>query len=201
VQNFNRFHFQSVLLAFWVGGIWTVGYLVAPVLFMTLPDRNVAALVAGRLFSDSAIIGLYLGSLLVVLLLVDGQPLKRFWWIIPLYIGSELVGRLTQIPGIFLAAVYLAGFAVLISLQRDTRPHRKWQFWVLLLMLASTAIALFYFTPAIEAMRQSGEAARASSHFKMLHGTASILYLITSLVGLVLVAAGMPKSSISPTRD
>lgn len=197
MQFINRSSIQAVLLALWVGGIWTIGYLVAPVLFMTLPDRSVAALVAGRLFSDSAIIGIYLGSLLMVLLLVDGQALKRFWWLLPLYIGAELVGRLTGIPGAFLAAIYFAVFVALFVLQRETRPHRKWQFWMLLLMLVSTAMALFYFTPAIEAMRQSGEAARASAHFKMLHGTASILYLVTSLAGLVLVSAGLPKTSIS----
>ena len=185
------------MLALWVGGIWSIGYLVAPVLFKTLPDHSVAALVAGRLFSDSAIVGIYLGSLLMALLLIDDQPLKRFWWILPLYIVSELVGRLNLVPVPFLAAVYLASFAVLILLQRNTQPHRKWQFWVLAFMLVSTAIALFYFTPAIEAMRQSGEAARASAHFRMLHGAASILYLVTSLAGLILVGAGLTKTSFS----
>jgi len=200
VQNINRSRFQSVLLAFWVGGTWTIGYLVAPVLFTTLPDRSVAAFVAGRLFSDSAIVGMYVGSLLLLLLLLDGQPLKRFWWVLLLYIGAEIAGRFTAIPITFLAAVYLAGFAALLARQRDTRPHREWQFWALLLMLASTAIAYFYFTPAIEAMRQSGEAARASTHFKMLHGTASILYLLTSLAGLALVAVGLPQPSNSSPR-
>jgi len=201
VQYFNRSRFQSVLLALWVGGIWTIGYLVAPVLFTTLPDRSVAALVAGRLFSDSAVIGMYLGSVLMVLLLADGKPLKRFWWLLPLYVVAEITARFTPTPPAFPAALYLAGFIVLLVWHRDTAPHRKWQFWVLLLMLASTAMADFYFTPAIEAMRQSGEAARASAHFKMMHGAASILYLVTSLAGLALVATGLPKTSISPSAD
>ena len=201
VQNFSRSRFQSVLLALWVGGIWTIGYLVAPVLFTTLPDRNVAALVAGRLFADSAVIGMYLGSLLLALLLVNGQSLKRFGWVLLLYIVAEIAGRFIAIPPVFPAALYLAGFAALLVQQRATEPHRKWQFWALLLMLASTAMAYFYFTPAIEAMRQSGEAARASAHFKMLHGTASILYLVTSLAGLALVATGLPKTAIPRSDD
>lgn len=201
MRNFNRSHFQSILLAFWVGGIWTIGYLVAPVLFTTLPDRSVAALVAGRLFSDSAVIGLYLGSLLMLLMLIDGQPFRQFWWVLLLYIAAELVGRFTPMPGIIPALVYLGSFVAIVGLQRQAGVHRKWQFWALVLMLASTAAAYFYFTPAIEAMRQSGEAARASTHFKMLHGAASILYLVTSLAGLALVAAGLPGTSISPSRD
>jgi len=195
----NRSRFQSVLLALWVGGIWTIGYLVAPVLFTTLDDRSVAALVAGRLFSDSAIIGLYLGSLLLLLLLFAGQPLRRFWWVAPLYFSMELLGRFTALPGAIPALVYFAGFLAIVGFQRHTGAHRQWQFWALILMLASTAAAYFYFTPAIEAMRQSGEAARASAHFKMLHGAASILYLVTSLAGLALVAAGLPNTS--PPRE
>jgi hypothetical protein len=201
LRYFNQTRFQSVLLALWVGGIWTIGYLVAPVLFTTLPDRSVAALVAGRLFSDSAIIGLYLGSLLMLLVLLGGQPLRQFWWVLPLYVLAELVGRFTAMPGVILALVYLGSFVAIIGLQRHAGVHRKWQFWALLLMLASTAVAYFYFTPAIDAMRQSGEAARASAHFKMLHGAASILYLVTSLAGLALVAAGLPGRSISQSRN
>ena len=189
------------MLALWVGGIWTIGYLVAPVLFTTLPDRSVAALVAGRLFSDSAVVGLYLGSLLVLLLLIDGQPLRRFGWVLPIYVAAELVGRFASVPGEIFALVYIGSFTAILGLQRRAGIHRKWQFWALLLMLASTAVAYFYFTPAIEAMRQSGEAARASAHFKMLHGAASILYLVTSLAGLALVAAGLPKSSTPGSTD
>lgn len=197
LRNPNRARFQSVLLALWIGGIWTIGYLVAPVLFTTLPDRSAAALVAGRLFSDSALVGLYLGSLLLFLLLVEDQPLKRFWWALSLYIVAELVGRFSPLPGYVSALVYACVFAAILYQQRTTGFHRKWQFWTLLFMLLSTAIAYFYFTPAIEAMRQSGEAARASAQFKMLHATASILYLFTSIAGLVLVAFGSVSSPAS----
>jgi len=182
-----------------VGGICTIGYLVAPVLFTTLPDRSVAAMVAGRLFADSAVIGLYLGSIIMLLWLTDGQPLKRLWWVLPFYVAAEIAGRFTTIPGAILVLVYIAGFGAILGRQRNVGIHRKWQFWALLFMLVSTAIAYFYFTPAIEAMRQSGEAARASVHFKMLHGSASILYLLTSLAGLALVAIGLPRSG-SPAQ-
>lgn len=138
--------FEFVILVLWIGGIWTVGYIVAPVLFTALTDRSLAAFIAGRLFSIMAVIGMVCGSIL-------------------------LATRLMLIR---------AGFL------------RKWQFWVLILMLGFTAVGYFFFSPAIEAMRLSGEAAHASPAFKRLHGAASILYLCTSLGGLALVAFGLP---------
>ena len=38
------------LLTLWVGSLWTIGYLVAPVLFVLLDDRAVAGRLAGELF-------------------------------------------------------------------------------------------------------------------------------------------------------
>ena len=37
-------------LTLWVGGLWAIGYLVAPTLFATLADRQLAAMLAGKLF-------------------------------------------------------------------------------------------------------------------------------------------------------
>lgn len=143
-MTFRIKQLESVLLVLWIGGIWTVGYIVAPVLFTTLTDRSLAALVAGRLFSIMGIIGMSCALVLLSLLIMKGY-------------------------------------------------RRSWQFWVLAAMLAITAVGYFYLAPAIDAMRQSGEAAHASRAFKLLHGTASILYLCTSLGGMALVIAGMPQ--------
>lgn len=35
----------------WVGGLWAIGYLAAPVLFQALEDRKLAGALAGRLFT------------------------------------------------------------------------------------------------------------------------------------------------------
>jgi hypothetical protein len=48
-------------LVLWLGGLWTVGYLVAPVLFASL-SRLQAGEIAGRLFSLIAWIGLVVGA-------------------------------------------------------------------------------------------------------------------------------------------
>src|SRR3972149_5657994 len=49
---------QSIAATLWVGGMWVTGYVVAPVLFATLSDRTLAGLVAGRLFSLIAWVGM-----------------------------------------------------------------------------------------------------------------------------------------------
>jgi len=183
-----------LLLAVWVGGILTIGYVAAPILFSTLDDRSVAALVAGKLFSSMAIIGLYCGSLLLFLLVAGGQSLKMFRPMFMIWLVFEIAGRFSNLPGLYIGFVYLVIFAGYLNLQRATGYYRHWQFWALLGMLLFTAIGYFYLTPEIEAMRQSGEAARASATFKMLHGTASILYLLTSVAGLALVILGLPKT-------
>ena len=54
---------EQALIVVWLGSLWTVGYLVAPVLFATIPDRALAGLVAGRLFGLVAWIGLGCGVL------------------------------------------------------------------------------------------------------------------------------------------
>ena len=40
---------EKILLTIWVGAMWSVGYIVAPVLFQML-DKPVAGNVAGQLF-------------------------------------------------------------------------------------------------------------------------------------------------------
>lgn len=59
-----------VLLVLWAGSLWSVALWVAPVLFHDQPDRHLAGLLAGRLFS----IETYLGVAVAVLkLLLPGR--------------------------------------------------------------------------------------------------------------------------------
>ncbi|MDP3440425.1 MAG: DUF4149 domain-containing protein, partial [Azonexus sp.] len=41
-------YFAAVTL--WIGGLWTIGYVVVPVLFSSLGDRQLAGVIAGKLF-------------------------------------------------------------------------------------------------------------------------------------------------------
>jgi vacuolar-type H+-ATPase subunit I/STV1 len=56
---------------------------------------------------------------------------------------------------------------------------------VLMLMLALTAVGQFVLAPKVAAMRVEGLA--GSEAFATMHGIASVAYLLTSVLGLVLV--------------
>ncbi len=45
-------------ITLWVGGLWAIGYMVAPLLFASLDDRQLAGLLAGKLFALIGWVGL-----------------------------------------------------------------------------------------------------------------------------------------------
>ena len=57
---------HNMVLVFWVGGLWTTGYIVAPALFNNLDDRRLAGTLAGNIFSIMGWIGLVASLLLLV---------------------------------------------------------------------------------------------------------------------------------------
>ena len=57
---------RVVAAGLWVGSILTVGYLVAPTIFGTLTDRQVAGMVAGSIFKVEA----YLSTIVCIALMV-----------------------------------------------------------------------------------------------------------------------------------
>jgi hypothetical protein len=59
------------LVTVWAGSIWTLGYLVAPMLFATLADRALAGTIAGSFFRAGAYLSLVCGGLLLMLLWAD----------------------------------------------------------------------------------------------------------------------------------
>ena len=73
------------VVTLWVGGMWAIGYIVAPVLFASLGDRQLAGLVAGLLFALLGWIGL--GSavyLLAFLVLRNGSQVfgRAVFWLV-----------------------------------------------------------------------------------------------------------------------
>jgi hypothetical protein len=58
----------SILLTLWIGGLWAIGYLAVPVLFASLGNRQLAGLVAGKLFTLIGWIGLACATGLLLLL-------------------------------------------------------------------------------------------------------------------------------------
>jgi hypothetical protein len=142
---------ERILLTAWVGGLWAIGYLAAPVLFKILDDRRLAGELAGQMFKIIAIVGLICGSVLLI---------------------SALI-------------------------RNGARWLRSWRGVALIVMLALVAIGLFVLQPMIQDVKALGliEGSTQMRRFGMLHGISSLLYLLTSVCGLVLVASGL-----APTR-
>lgn len=73
-------------ITLWVGGLWAIGYLAAPLLFASLGDRQLAGMLAGKLFALIAGVGLGCAGYLALFLVVRwrGQFLRRavFWLVL-----------------------------------------------------------------------------------------------------------------------
>lgn len=70
---------RLIVVTFWVGSLWTIGYVVAPTLFATLTDRTQAGTIAGSLFRIEAWVSVAcaLALLLLFKLKSAGSPDDR----------------------------------------------------------------------------------------------------------------------------
>ncbi|WP_211473601.1 DUF4149 domain-containing protein [Collimonas humicola] len=72
---------RLLVATLWVGSLWTIGGLVAPVLFATLADRALAGTIAGNLFRIEAWLTVACGVLLILLFSYrthdDSAPLRK----------------------------------------------------------------------------------------------------------------------------
>lgn len=137
------FGLEAVLQTLWVGGLWVIGYVVAPILFASLDERRLAGELAGHMFTAINYIGLVCGGLLLIFaLLRAGKPWPK------------------DLRVIALAA-----------------------------MLALILISLFVLQPMMQELKLAGltPGGETAARFGQLHGVSSVLYLLTSLLGLVLV--------------
>lgn len=94
-----------ITITAWVGALWAIGYLAAPVLFFTLQDKQVAGMLAGKMFGFVAYVGIASAFYLLVQRLVRfGTPaLKQgFFW-------AALVMLLLTLAGHFGIQHILAG--------------------------------------------------------------------------------------------
>lgn len=65
MKNIAR-HVATLLSSAWVGSLWAVGYLAVPVLFYAQPDRQLAGMLAGQMFSMVAYLGIGCAALLLI---------------------------------------------------------------------------------------------------------------------------------------
>ncbi|MBC7415469.1 MAG: DUF4149 domain-containing protein [Herminiimonas sp.] len=138
---------RLLIATFWVGSLWSIGYLVAPTLFATLADRALAGTIAGSLFRIEAWVSVVCAVLLLAML----------WRAEPQASGN----RLTLLK-------------------------------LVLGMLACTLIGYFGLQPFMASIREAsaaagGMSAEARTQFGALHGAASGIFLLQSLLGVVLI--------------
>ncbi len=72
-----------LLVTAWVGGLWAIGYVAAPTLFYTLGDRQLAGVVAGKLFATMAYLGMGTAFYLLIHRIVrfgTGALRQAFFW-------------------------------------------------------------------------------------------------------------------------
>jgi hypothetical protein len=136
----------GTVLVLWIGGLWAIGYVAAPVLFASLGDKQLAGMLAGKLFEMMAWIGI---SAAVYL----------------------LVHRIARDGGAALKTLF---------------------FWVVVVMLVLTLTGLFGIQPIMQSLKDQAlpHAVMQSvfaDRFARWHGVSSILYLIQSALGLLLV--------------
>ena len=59
-------NFSLMLVTAWVGGLWAIGYLAAPALFYTLDDKQMAGMLAGKMFAWVAYLGMFSAYYLLI---------------------------------------------------------------------------------------------------------------------------------------
>ncbi|MEZ5543113.1 MAG: DUF4149 domain-containing protein [Pseudomonadota bacterium] len=106
-------------------------------------------------------------------------------------LAGSLAGRLF---GLTAWGGLVCGLALLASAHLRSR-RTGWRTWVLVAMLLLTAVGQFVLTPMIAELRTAGLA--GTPRFGQLHGIASVLFVLTALLGLGLVAAGPAVSAQS----
>jgi Domain of unknown function (DUF4149) len=99
----NQFADKLALISItlWVGALWAIGYLAAPTLFYHLPDRQLAGLLAGEMFTYVAYIGMVCGFYLLInrLSKFGGKAFKQsFFWAVLIMLFLTLAGHFGIAP-------------------------------------------------------------------------------------------------------
>jgi hypothetical protein len=80
------------------------------------------------------------------------------------------------------------GLVLLVSFRLAGRSA-QWRTWVVAVMLVLVSLGQFVLAPQVAALRAAGQV--DSAQFASLHGMAGVLFVVTTLLGLALVAAGL----------
>lgn len=141
----------ALAITLWVGALWAIGYISAPLLFAYAGNRSLAGMLAGHQFAVVSWLGMACGCYVLLYLLF----------------------------------------------REGGRALRQSTFWLVFVMLLLVLAGHFGVTPIIERLRF--DLARdvvngvVQSRFATWHGVASVLWLIESVLGIVLVTRVIRK--------
>jgi hypothetical protein len=114
-------------IALWVGGMWAIGFIVAPVLFARLGDRVLAGALAGGLFTLIAWIGIASAVYLLVFRIArfGAACLKQgLFWLTLLMLVLVLTGEFGVHPVVESLRTHALPQQVMASVLRDR--FRTW---------------------------------------------------------------------------
>lgn len=89
---------ERILLTLWVGALWAIGFIAAPILFAVLDDRALAGTLAGEMFRATAYLGLVCGSLLLVVHRYGGPRPRWRVWVMLLMLALVAAGQFLIAP-------------------------------------------------------------------------------------------------------
>lgn len=84
----------------WVGALWVIGLVAAPVLFRYSGDLMLAGKLAGHMFAVVDWLGMICGCYLLIFLWFRGQPVRRklSLWLVALMLVFTVVGHFGVTP-------------------------------------------------------------------------------------------------------
>jgi hypothetical protein len=85
-----------IVVTVWVGALWAIGYLAAPTLFMALASKQTAGMLAGKMFTLVAYVGMVSALYLLIHRLVryGASALRQaFFWIVLVMLLLALAGH------------------------------------------------------------------------------------------------------------
>ncbi len=111
-----------------------------------------------------------------------------------------LAGRIFQTMnyvGLGVGTYLLISVLMSAGEQKFNLMLREWRVWTLVTMLLLIAIAAFILQPMMQELKAQGiaEGSAQASQFGRLHGVSSILFLVNSVLGLLLVAIGLRRNT------
>ena len=113
---------QAMAITLWIGGMWAIGFIVAPVLFARLGDRMLAGALAGKLFTLIAWIGIACAVYLLVFRIArfGAACFKQgFFWVTLLMLALVLAGEFGVHPVVENLRIHALPQQVMGSVLRD----------------------------------------------------------------------------------